>query len=63
MAKLDIRGLNYITSSGKQNTFNIDIAYTNDGHIKAAGTVIPDNFDAVKTRTFFGDIGEEESMS
>lgn len=64
MAKLDIRSLNYITSSGKQNTFNIDFAYTNDGHIKAASQVIPKKgFSESRTRTFFGDVGEEESMS
>ena len=63
MAKLDIRGLNYITSSGKQNTFNIDIAYTDDGHIKAARSVVPKGFELQATRTFFGNVGEEESMS
>lgn len=63
MAKFDIRALNYTTSGSKQNTFNIEYCYTNDGMIQSKKKP-PEILSATPwTRTFFGDVGEEESMS
>ena len=60
MAKLDIRGLNYMTCGTKQNSFNITYAYTDDNHIM---TSKPKSLSVVHTNTFFGDVGTDESMS
>lgn len=62
MAKFDIREFNYITCGKAQNTFNVAFCYTDDGMIKASSQK-PLSFSALHTRTFFGDIGEYESMS
>lgn len=63
MAKFDIRSLNCITSGTKQNTFNIEFCYTDDGMIQSK-----EKPDVIKhkikfTKTFFGDVGKEESMN
>ena len=62
MAKYDIRELNYITCGKSQNTFNVSFCYTDDGMIRSS-TLKPAALSSLRTTTFFGDIGEVESMS
>ena len=62
MAKLDIHELNYITCGRRQNTFNITYCYTDDGHISQSMSNRP-ILSALRTTTFFGDIGEYATMS
>lgn len=61
MAKFDIYELNYITAGKTQNTFNVTYCYTNDGMIRARNK--PAELSVARTNTFFGDIGEYETMS
>ena len=63
MAKFDITALNYTTSGSKQNTFNIEYCYTNDGMIQSKKKPQAILSATPWTRTFFGDVGEEETMS
>lgn len=63
MAKFDIRSLNCITSGTKQNTFNIEFCYTNDGMIQSREKPIEISCRTKFTKTFFGDVGSEENMS
>ena len=62
MAKFDICEFNYITSGKKQNTFNFAYSYTDDGMIKNEASK-PAGMSAIITQTFFGDVGEYETMS
>lgn len=62
MAKFDICEFNYITSGKKQNTFNFAYSYTDDGMIKNEASK-PVGMSAIITQTFFGDVGEYETMS
>lgn len=62
MAKYDIKSLNYITCGKKQNTFNVTFRYTDDGMILSSVTK-PSDLSIARTTTFFGDVGEYESMS
>ena len=62
MAKFDIREFNYITCGKTQNTFNVAFCYTDDGMIEST-VVKPQEMLKLRTTTFFGDIGEHESMS
>lgn len=62
MAKFDIREFNYITSGKTQNTFNVSFCYTDDGMIQSTAKK-PKELSALRTTTFFGDIGEYDSMS
>ena len=61
MAKFDIRDFNYITCGKTQNTFNVSYAYTDDGMIRT--TAKPASLSALRTSTFFGNIGKYDSMS
>lgn len=64
MAKFDIQELNYITAGKSQNTFNITYRYTDDGMIQITDTSkYPATLSVQRTQTFFGDIGEYDSMS
>ena len=62
MAKFDIREFNYITSGKAQNTFNVSFCYTDDGMIQDAVSKPPE-LSILHTKTFFGDIGEYQTMS
>lgn len=61
MAKFDIREFNYITCGKTQNTFNVSFCYTDDGMIQDSAKK-PQNLSSLRTTTFFGDIGEYDSM-
>lgn len=61
MAKFDVKSVNMITCGPKQNTFSIDFAYRHDSNIDPS-TPLPDRFDRVISRTFFGNIGTDETM-
>jgi hypothetical protein len=63
MAKFDIQELNYITAGKSQNTFNITYKYTEDGMIQLKEKQAPEGLSVSRTHTFFGDIGEYETMS
>ena len=62
MAKFDITEFNYITSGKTQNTFNVSFCYTDDGMI-SENVKKPSGLSAIRTTTFFGDVGEYNSMS
>ena len=62
MAKFDIREFNYITCGKAQNTYNVSYAYTDDGMIQSSAKK-PASLSVVRTTTFFGDIGKNDSMS
>lgn len=63
MAKFDIQELNYITAGKSQNTFNITYKYTEDGMIQLKEKQAPEGLSVSRTHTFFGDIGEYDTMS
>lgn len=64
MAKFDIQELNYITSGKTQNTFNVSYCYTDDGMIKLNDpSKKPTELSIIRTHTFFGDIGEHDTLS
>ena len=64
MAKFDIQELNYITAGKSQNTFNITYRYTNDGMIQISDkSKWPETLSVSRTHTFFGNIGEYDTMS
>lgn len=64
MAKFDIQELNYITAGKSQNTFNISYRYTDDGMIQVVDvSKKPASLSSIRTHTFFGDIGEYDTLS
>lgn len=63
MAKFDVKALNYITSGPKQNTFNIEYRYTDDGMIQSKPDFVLSTLQQSHTETFFGDVGITETMS
>lgn len=63
MAKFDIKALNYITSGPKQNTFNIEYRYTDDGMIQSRPPHVLSTLKQSHVDTFFGDVGVSETMS
>lgn len=63
MAKFDVKALNYITCGPKQNTFNLEYRYTNDGMIQSKPPQVLSVLLQSHTDTFFGDVGEDETMS
>ena len=63
MAKFDVKALNYITCGAKQNTFNIEYRYTDDGMVQGGRTAaVNKTLSASHTNTFFGDVGTNETM-
>lgn len=63
MAKFDIKALNYIVSGPKQNAFNIEYRYTDDGMIQSRPPSVLSTLHQSHTDTFFGDVGIDETMS
>lgn len=63
MAKFDVKALNYITCGSKQNTFNIEYRYTDDGMVQGGRTpAVNKTLSTSHTNTFFGDVGTNETM-